>query len=166
MDIYVVDSNFFIEAHRVTYPLDVAESFWKKVKQLANEQKIISIDKVKKEIYDHEDALRHWCITNLPVDFFKDTSTIIDSYSQIVNWASSKVEHYLPNAISEFLHADEADAFIIGFVLDDSINRVLVTQEISEPSRKSKIKIPDVCIAKDVRYCNTVEMFRRLGETF
>ncbi len=53
-------SNFFIEAHRATYPLDVAHSFWNKVKQLADDGKIVSIDKVKSEIYDdHEDALKN-----------------------------------------------------------------------------------------------------------
>ena len=58
MGIYVVDSNFFIQAHRINYPLDIAFSFWKKVKQLAHENKIISIDKVKTEIYDKNDALK------------------------------------------------------------------------------------------------------------
>ncbi len=61
MSVYVLDSNFFIQAHRANYPLDVALSFWSKVKQLAEEGKIISIDKVKKEIFDHEDELKHWC---------------------------------------------------------------------------------------------------------
>jgi hypothetical protein len=60
MSVYVVDSNFFIQAHRVSYPLDVAFSFWNKVKQLANDGKIISIDKVKQEIYQNEDALKQW----------------------------------------------------------------------------------------------------------
>lgn len=32
MVVYVVDSNFFIEAHRANYPLDVAFSFWYKIK--------------------------------------------------------------------------------------------------------------------------------------
>ncbi len=66
MSVYVVDSNFFIQAHRVNYPLDVAFSFWNKVKQLADYGKIISIDKVKQEIYQNEDALKPWCVTNLP----------------------------------------------------------------------------------------------------
>ena len=48
MDVYVVDSNFFIEAHRANYPLDIAFSFWNKVKDLANSKIIISIDKVNK----------------------------------------------------------------------------------------------------------------------
>ena len=42
MKIYVVDSNFFIEAHRATYPLDVATSFWDKVNQLAEQSQSIS----------------------------------------------------------------------------------------------------------------------------
>ena len=57
MSVYVVDSNFFIQAHRAHYPLDVAVSFWAKVKQLAYEGKIISIDNVKK--FTQEDYWRY-----------------------------------------------------------------------------------------------------------
>lgn len=166
MGIYVVDSNFFIEAHRINYPLDIAFSFWNKVKQLAEEGKIISIDKVKSEIYDKNDALEAWCLTNLPEDFFKDTSLVISEYSQISGWAISRGDHYLRNAINEFLDADEADAFIVAFVLADPLNRVVVTQEISQPNRISKIKIPDVCNTFNLRYLSTIQMFRELGETF
>jgi len=75
MSIYVVDSNFFIQAHRAHYPFDVAVSFWNKVKQLAHAQKIISIDKVKDEIYGHNDELEEWCKANLPRDFFRTTTS-------------------------------------------------------------------------------------------
>jgi hypothetical protein len=166
MTLFVVDSNFFIEADRTTYPLDVAQSFWNKVRQMANDKKIISIDKVKKEIYDHEDALKQWCIDNLPDDFFKDTTTVLREYGQVAAWANSRRGHYLQNALAEFLHADEADAHIIAYALADSQNRVIVTQETSEPNRRNKIKIPEPSDSLGVLYCNTIEMFRRLGETF
>ena len=166
MNLFVVDSNFFIEAHRTTYPLDVAHSFWNKVRQLAHDKKIISIDKVKKEIYDHEDALKQWCIDNLPDDFFKETTGVLNEYSQVAAWAISKSNHYLPNALAEFLHADEADAHIVAFTLADRTSRVLVTQETSEPNRRNRVKIPEPCNVLGVQYCNTIEMFRRLGETF
>jgi hypothetical protein len=166
MSIYVVDSNFFIESHRTTYPLDVAHSFWNKVKQLAIEQKIISIDKVKREIYDHEDALKLWSVTNLPRDFFNDTKSVMAAYGQVAAWAVSRSQHYLPHALSEFLNADEADTYLIAYALTDVENRIIVTQEISEPNRRNKVKIPDACIALGVQYCNTIEMFRRLGTTF
>jgi len=118
-----VDSNFFIQAHRVSYPLDVAHSFWDKVKQLANLGSIISIDKVKNEIFDSHDLLSEWCDANLPNDFFKDTASSIDSYRLVSSWIVSRSSQYLPNAINEFLSAEEADAFIVAYALDDpSVN--------------------------------------------
>jgi hypothetical protein len=166
MIIYVVDTNFFIQAHRVSYPLDVAHSFWNKVKQLVEEGKIISVDKVKNEIYKNEDDLKRWCEDNLPNIFFKDTTTVFEQYKQIVNWATSKSDHYLPNARAEFLNADEADAFLVSYALADKNNRIIVTYEISEPYKKNRIKIPDVCLANDIQYTNTIEMFRKLKEQF
>jgi hypothetical protein len=166
MGVYVVDSNFFIQAHRTSYPLDVASSFWNKVKQLAEEGKIISIDKVKNEIYDKNDALEAWCKTNLPASFFKDSSTIMTEYGVVSTWAISRSSHYLPSALNEFLDAGEADAFIVAFVLNDKENKTVVTQEVSDPNRKNKIKIPEAANACNVLYLNTVDMLRQLGETF
>jgi hypothetical protein len=100
MSIFIVDSNFFIQAHRVNYPLDVAYSFWNKVKQLADSGKIISIDKVKEEIFDNNDLLTKWCESNLPGEFFMDTSHSIDSYRVVTSWVLSRNSHYLPNAIN------------------------------------------------------------------
>jgi hypothetical protein len=64
------------------------------------------------------------------------------------------------------LHADEADAYIVAYALTDVNVRLVVTQEISEPNRKNKVKIPEACIALNVQYVNVINMFRRLGETF
>lgn len=166
MGVYVLDSNFFIQAHRVNYPLDVASSFWSKVEQLANQGKIISIDKVKNELFNKNDDLESWCKDNLPNDFFKDTSNTMLEYGRVTTWAISRSGNYLPNALNEFLNADEADAFLVAYALADPTNRVVVTQEISEPCRQNKVKIPDACIALNVKYVNTIDMFRQLGETF
>ena len=166
MAVFVVDSNFFIQAHRATYPLDIATGFWNKVKQLADAGIIVSIDKVKKELYDKNDDLEYWCKANLPEDFFKESSGVILEYTQVSSWAMSMSGHYLPKAINEFLDAEEADAFLIAFALADSINRIIVTQEVSQAARKNKIKIPEPCNALNVQFVNTIEMFRQLGETF
>ncbi len=162
----MVDTNFFIQAHRASYPLDVASSFWNKVKQLALEERIISIDKVKQEIFRNDDALKHWCKNNLPENFFKDTTQIMTAYGQVVAWAASRSIHYLPKALGEFLSADEADAYIIAFALAENSNRIIVTQEISESNRRNKVKIPDACIDLNDRFVNVMDMFRQLGETF
>lgn len=166
MVIFVVDSNFFIQAHRATYPLDIAKGFWSRVKYLAANGKIISIDKVKNELYDKNDDLETWCKENLPEDFFKDSSEIIYEYSQVSAWAISRSNHYKATAISEFLDADEADAFLIAYCLADTKNRCIVTHEVSAPLKTNRIKIPDCSIALGVKYVTTIDMFRELGETF
>ena len=81
-------------------------------------------------------------------------------------WAISKSAHYLPNALNEFLDADEADAFLIAYALADNSNWIIVTHEISKPNQRNKIKIPEPCNALGVVFCATIDMFKRLRETF
>ncbi len=97
-------------------------------------EKIVSIDKVKDEIYRNEDVLKKWCVENLPAGFFKDSSTVMKSYRRVSSWAISMSEHYNQKALEEFLSADEADAFIVAFALADPVNKIIVTQEISQPN--------------------------------
>ena len=144
--------------------MDVASSFWTKVKELAASRKIISIDKVKNEIYNYEDELKQWCIVNLPSDFFKSTDGLTNEYRIITSWAIARNNQYNQAAINEFLQADEADAWLVAFALNHRIP--IVTQEKSAPNSKTKIKIPDVCLAFDIQNINTIEMFRQLEEKF
>jgi hypothetical protein len=117
-------------------------------------------------LYDKNEAIEKWCKANLPEDFFRDTSHVMDKYGLVSSWAISKSNHYLPNALNEFLSVDVADAFLIAFALEDPDNRIIVTYETSEPVRKNKIKIPEACNALDIRYLNTIKMLRKLKETF
>ena len=167
MSVYVLDSNFFIQAHRAYYPMDVAPGFWAKVRQLSEEGKVISIDKVKKELYDKNDELEEWCRNNLPADFFKDTSgLVLTTYPQVTRWAMSRRDHYNQGAVNKFLDADEADAFLIAYCYADAANRFIVTQEVSQPNRKNEVKIPEACNALNIRYVNAIGMFRALKEKF
>ena len=161
---YVVDSNFFIQAHRVHYPMDVVPNFWVKVSELAHNGIIGSIDKVRNEIYDSEDALKQWCEDNLPEGFFESSADILPSYSQVIRWAWSHRNHYKPAALEEFSNEEEADAFLVAFAYAN--DKVLVTQEKSEPERKNKVKAPDACRHFNVRYLDMITLFRELGEQF
>ncbi|WP_250633056.1 DUF4411 family protein [Rhodoflexus caldus] len=168
MQVYVLDSNFFIQAYRIYYPPDVAVNFWLKIRELASQGRIISIDKVRDELYQGNDALKDWCKNNLPTDFFRatDVPEVLAAYRSVIGWAISRNSHYVPNAINEFLEATEADAFLTAYCLAAADSRILVTQEISEPNRKNKVKIPDACNAVGVSYVDTITMFRQLGATF
>lgn len=161
---YLLDSNFFIEAHRKSYPLDVFPGFWKKVAEMAELGQIGSIDKVKNEIYRHEDALKNWCEENLIKDFFQDSATAIFEYSQVVHWAYSKLNNpYHQSALDIFMQADEADAFLVAFAKKHG--QTIITSEVSAPESKRNIKIPDVCQPFGVRFLPPVQLFRELGMT-
>lgn len=161
---YLVDTNFFIQAHRAIYPIGVFTSFWAKVKELAEAGKIISLDKVKNELYIHEDQIKNWCASNLPDDFFKDSTIAIDEYQAIAKWANSMAHHYRSTAISGFLAPNLADPWLVAYALKEGLS--IVTYEKSEPQGKKRIKIPEVCNQFGVNYLNTVEMLVELGESF
>ena len=162
---YILDSNFFIEAHRKSYPLDVATSFWAKVKDLAQKGVIISIDKVKNELYKNEDDLKQWCKNNLPDNFFHDTtsSSVISIYSSVIGWASAS-KQYSVTAKDQFLHADEADAWLVSYAATNG--STIVTSEVSAPLSIKNIKIPDVSKPFGVTTITPIDMFRALGEQF
>lgn len=98
MPVFVVDANFFINAHRDTYPLDVAHSFWNKVKILAADGKIISIDKVREEIYGYnEDELQIWCNDNLDSNFLK---ILRPFFPQPIRMFCNGQPHEVPNTFN------------------------------------------------------------------
>lgn len=165
MSNFLVDSNFFIQAHRSIYPIDVVQSFWIKVKKLADSGTIKSIDKVKLEIFDnsaHEDELKNWCQNNLSDSFFSNTDSVLQNYISIVNWASSS--NYTDRAKQEFLETDLADPWLVAYAM--STGDSIVTYEKSEPNIKRKIKIPEVCKEFNIRSISTIEMLRELNESF
>jgi hypothetical protein len=90
----------------------------------------------------------------------------IVQYVEVVKWAKSMEHHYLPKAFNEFLGADEADAFLVAYALSDKNNRIIVTQEVSNPFQKNRIKIPEPCNALGVQFINTINLFRYLKENF
>jgi Domain of unknown function (DUF4411) len=159
---YLLDANFFIEAHRKSYPLDVFPSYWDKIKMLATDGYICSLDKVKAELYKNNDALKTWCNMHLPDNFFKNSDEAILDYAQVVNWAYSKLSHpYTQSALDLFMQADEADAFLVAFAKKHQL--VLVTNEISAPDSRKNIKIPDACLPFGVHSIPPIQMLRDLS---
>ncbi len=158
---YLLDSGFFIQAHRFHYPMDVWPSFWSKVKELAEQGHIISIDKVYAELHHVEDDLSNWCETNLPVDFFKSTEEILLQYSQVISWASAPGTQYTTAAIAIFSEAHRADAWLVSYAMVHGTT--IVTQEVSSPASKKSIKLPDVCGRFTINHVNTLGLLRGLG---
>lgn len=110
---YLLDTNFFIDAHRTSFPFDVVPSFWAQVSSLAKSGVIWSIDKVHDEICRNEDELATGIQSELPVNFFQPSAPVLAEYRQVVGWVASMSHHYKSAALSVFMQADEADAWLV-----------------------------------------------------
>ncbi|MGN0223745.1 MAG: DUF4411 family protein [Muribaculaceae bacterium] len=155
---YLLDTNIFIAAKN-ELPMDVYPSFWRALAQLAANGSFKSIKKVEDEIRKGNDELVDWIDTNLPKDFFiKENAETLVALSAVSQWATmSRV--YTQAAKMDF--ASVADSWLVAEALSRSMT--IITNEISDPQCKKRVKIPDVCIAVGVKYCDLNTAFRTLA---
>ena len=164
--IYLVDSSCFMTASRVSYPIDIAVSFWDKIAGLAQNHAFYSIDKVEDEIKLNDDALTKWCEDNLPEDFFISTETedVYKKYAELVNWAQNK--GIKQTGVDKFIDASKADIYFVAFASLSLNNYTVVTEEVSAVASKKDIKLPDAYNAFGIRSINFMQMLRELKVQF
>ena len=157
--VYLLDSNIFIES-RKNLPMDVWVSFWIKLSDLAVNGRVVSSMKVKEEIAQGYDELSDWIKSHVPNGFFLPIdSHDLAVYAQLQRWAMGK--DFTETAKIEF--ATKADAYIISTACAKEMT--LVTFEKSNPQRKSRVMIPDACMAVGAKCCSLNDMFREIGIT-
>lgn len=161
---FLLDSDCFLQAAKVHYPLDVATGFWLKLAELADAGAICSIDRVKNELYTNKDELTEWMDKHLPSDFWLLSGTAIVPYGQLMVWAQNNPVNFKPTALTEFARAANADPWLAAVATQQS--STVVTHELSRPDARSRVMLPDACIHLGTNYCNTIEMFRSLKVTF
>lgn len=158
---FLLDTNILIEAKERT-PFDVFPTFWEKLREEIIAGHIFTSVKVQDEIHrgNEDDILVSW-VDSLPESFFINIdASVLTQYQQVINYATSNPV-YNQAALSEFSSANIADAFLIATALAKQM--LLVTNETSEPQRRSKVKIPDVATPLNVTCCSIVDMLRRLS---
>ena len=160
---YLVDASVLMEAHRRYYRFGVCPGFWDSLIWHHKQDRIISIDRVKKELDVGKDALQHWVKTDCPANFFQSTNSkaLGDRYGKIISWAGAQ-NRYRPEALAEF--ATAADGSLVAYAGEHALT--VVTQEVAAPESKKEVKIPDVCDAFKVPCIDTFEMLERLGAKF
>lgn len=166
--LYILDTNILVYPNRISHPMDIYPSYWDKMADILKLDDVISIDKVKEEIYAQDDSLTNWCKINIPKLFWDSSINSIPEYAEIQNWAQNK--NYNERAIMEFASSKNADPFLIAYALNkkrnDDLDVSIVTLEVSAPESKKSVKIPDVCIDFDIRYINNNDFFREIKASF
>jgi uncharacterized protein DUF4411 len=158
---YLLDANVFIEAVRRYYAFDLVPAFWQALIDLASAQRVLSIDRVKRELENQEDDLAQWARDSFH-PYFVPTSDadIIDAYAQVMAWAQSQ-RQYSAAAQAEFADGRNADAWLVAYA---SVRRcTIVTHEQPAPDSRNHIKLPDACRPFGVACTDTFGMLRALG---
>lgn len=157
--VYVLDANVFIEAARRYYAFDLTPKFWELLVELAEQGKIISIDRVKIELDRGKDELARWANHDFHNAFaMADETDVIDSYGEIMNWVNGQ-DQFRDFAKAEF--ARGADGWVVAYAMAKEYT--VVTQEVPDPHIRKRIPIPNVCQAFEVPFDDTFEMLRKLG---
>jgi Domain of unknown function (DUF4411) len=160
---YWVDANVFIEAHQKSYPMDIAEGFWKWMSSRVADGTIVCPRMVYQEIAentDRRDLLSLWfqsrhdaglCIgSNKPI---QDQVGLINAYV----YAKYKYPHGT-------VFAKGADSWVIAHALVD--HGIVVTQESNLHPNAKKPRIPDICKAFNVPFMDRLQMLKNLKARF
>lgn len=164
---YLIDSNCFIEPKNTMCPLDVAISFWSKIKSLIDQQDIFVLDKVVTELGEIEDGLKNWIHSSIDrsqILKFENECSILQ-FKSVSLWASGNSQ-YTKSAKDKFLDASRADVFLVSYAATFPSEWTVVTQEKPAPNKQSEIKLPDACAHFGIHCVSLLDMFREMGETY
>lgn len=146
---YLLDSDVFIQASNMHYQFAFCSAFWEWIDREHVAGKILSIDRVLKEIRDGQfGELKPWAEAR-PSLFVKsaDTTETAECLTRVALWVS---KNYDAAGYEKFFAG--ADFVLVGYAL--AHNHIVVTQENAKGG-KAKVKIPDACDAMGVKCINT-----------
>ncbi|MGN0902483.1 MAG: DUF4411 family protein [Succinivibrio sp.] len=154
---YLLDSNIFIQAHKMYYQFDFCPAYWEWIQQL-NTDGLLSIDKVYEELSAGNDTLAEW-VKSKKSKFVKFDSISLPVLQDIYNIL--KNEKVPDNRIKDFMETSLADSYLIAYA--KAHNCILITLENRTPSlnSKKKVHIPNVCDALGVACTTIYEIMRK-----
>ena len=157
---YLLDTNILIRSKN-EMPMDVWPTFWMRMKEMMEARQIFSSVKVKEEIEKGADELSSWMKENAPKGFYLPVDgETMKQYTIAQEWVERNPRY---NEVARLTFADVADAYLVATAAAKGMT--LVTYETSDPMSKKRVKIPDVCNALGVRFCDLNVMLRELGIT-
>jgi hypothetical protein len=151
---YLIDSDIFIAAKNLHYGMDFCPAFWEWL-IVANESgKLLSIEAVRDDLTDGDDDLAKWAKVRDDRFFVSPVERDIAALGQVTRWINDH-QAYTSTAKQTFLNC--SDYFVVAQALASS--HTVITHEKPENSVK-RIKIPNVCVALNVKYMTCWQMLR------
>lgn len=154
---YLLDANAFLTPALTYYAFDICGGYWDWLIEAASSGQVGSIESVKRELRGKDDQIKNWIDFHASHLFHRESASISARMTEVASWAASG--RYTPAATAEFLR--KADSFLVAHAKDSG--GTIVSFEVREPHRTSKVKIPDACDAHRVACITPFELLRRHG---
>ena len=147
--------------------MDVAISFWNKMKELTCEKNVYILDRVKGELTEWDNDLKRWIVDNVGsrhlLRFENDAS--VRKFREVNIWAMTNT-HYIQPAKDKFMDVTRADIYLMSYAATAPDEWTVVSQERPAPLRSTEIILPDACAQFGVRCILFMDMFHEMHESF
>lgn len=158
-ELFLLDANVIIHAHDYYYHMERVPEFWQWLEFHAGNGSICMPIETHGEIKggakaQHVQWVKHQDVRDILV---LDESFEVDLLNRVLS------DDYAPDLDEIEIDKLRMDPFLIAYGLKDTTNRIVVSNEVSKPSKqRANRKVPDVCAAVGVRCCNVYELLRQL----
>lgn len=154
---YLIDANVLIEAKNRYYAFDIAPGFWAWLDRAYELSVACSVDAVRDELLAGNDELADWARTNDA--FFRPIDQgATRHFGELTAWARSR--NFTRAALADFT-GNNADYLLVAYAREHQ--HTVVTHERSDPNARTRVFIPDACLAMGVGTIDTFRMLRQTG---
>ena len=137
--LFLLDASVLITANRTYYPLERVPEYWAWLVNCGNQEQVKIPQEMYEEIMSGDDDLKRWLRNNRGTLLFEEE---VDAGHVKTVLASG----YAPDLNDVELEKLGKDPFLIAYALVDSVERRVVTTEVSRRSAtRANRMIPDVC---------------------
>ena len=156
---YLLDANVFIHAADRIYRMRDFPGYWDWIRLQAEVGRLATVTAIREELVSP--GVSDWA-NSLPNHAFRPPDTASDqAFELLSDWVNVQ-PRFTERAIDEFLTGADSDLIAAAIANSDTV----VTYEISAPSSKRRVKIPDVCQAFGIECIFPQDMLAREGARF
>lgn len=147
--IYVLDANVFLTPANAEMTMEHCPGYWDWLRALSDQGTVRTTPRIRGECKNPAFVPEWMDDTTSLVPTDAETDDVVAAYATLQAWAGSRTGYLSDKrqvAFDEF--ANGADAWLIAYAMALTARgskATVVTSETSEPARKSRLKIPDVC---------------------
>ena len=160
--LFLLDANVLINAHNKYYPVDMVPEFWDWLVHMGTAGRI----KMPLETFEEVKGGKEDLLTKWMAKAEIEAALVFDESADIGAVRTVTEVGYAPDLTDTEVEQIGRDPFLVAYGLVDPAYRVVVTEEVSKPSKqRANRKVPDVCNTFGVEHCNTFYLLRALGFT-